>query len=135
VPTEKQVWVNLRLNSIKLLLTNGHRLPFSGLRTITLKSGVKYVSKHYRGWTRKRMGTNNMETEYDEILERLEGFIKETEKRFKELVSEIKSLKLEIEGLSRGVQQNRVANDQIKGTLGSTLKTLGDHSKGFGKNA
>ena len=76
-----------------------------------------------------------MEKEYDEILERLEGFIKETEKRFKELVSEIKSLKLEIEGLGRGVQQNQISNDQIKGTLGSTLKTVGDHSRRFGKNA
>lgn len=74
-----------------------------------------------------------METEYDEILEKLEVFIKETEKRFKELVSEIKSLQLEIEGLGRGVQQNQISNDQIKGTLGSTLKTVGDHSQRFGK--
>jgi FtsZ-binding cell division protein ZapB len=81
------------------------------------------------------METNNMDSEYDEILEKLEGFIKETEKRIKQLVSEIQSLKLEVQGLDRGVKQNQVANDQIKGTLGSTLKTLGDHSKGFGKNA
>ncbi len=74
-----------------------------------------------------------MESEYYEVLEKLEVFIKETEKRFKELVSEIKSLQLEIEGLGRGVQQNQISNDQIKGTLGSTLKTVGDHSQRFGK--
>jgi hypothetical protein len=79
------------------------------------------------------METNNMDSQYDEILEKLEGFIEQTEKRIKQLVSEIQSLKLEVQGLDRGVKQNQIANDQIKGTLGSTLKTVGDHAGKFGK--
>jgi|694.fasta_scaffold00524_60 hypothetical protein len=74
-----------------------------------------------------------MDSQYDEILEKLEGFIEQTEKRIKQLVSEIQSLKLEVQGLDHGVKQNQISNDQIKGTLGSTLKTVGDHSQRFGK--
>ena len=76
-----------------------------------------------------------MDSEHDEVLEKLEDFIKETNKRIKQLVSDVQALKSEIEGLGRGVQQNQISNDQIKGTLGSTLKTVGDHSRRFGKNA
>jgi FtsZ-binding cell division protein ZapB len=76
-----------------------------------------------------------MDSENDEVLEKLEDFIKETNKRIKQLVSDVQALKSEIDGLSRGVQQNQISNDQIKGTLGSTLKTIGDHSRRFGKNA
>jgi len=76
-----------------------------------------------------------MDSEHDEVLEKLEDFIKETNKRIKQLVSDVQALKSEIDGLGRGVQQNQISNDQIKGTLGSTLKTVGDHSGRFGKNA
>lgn len=64
-------------------------------------------------------GRENIETRFDE-------FVEETDQRIKELEAIIRSLQNELSAIKKETVKINVVNNDIKSSLGATIKTVGD---------
>jgi len=78
--------------------------------------------------------TNKMSSEKDYISEVFEEFNQEIDKKIGRLEQEIKVLNELVKKLESETKVINVSNLQIKGSLGDTIKTVGDMSKNLGKS-
>jgi len=75
-----------------------------------------------------------MSSEKDYISEVFEEFNQEIDKKIGRLEQEIKVLNELVKKLESETKVINVSNLQIKGSLGDTIKTVGDMSKNLGKS-
>lgn len=64
-------------------------------------------------------GRENIETRFEE-------FVEETDQRIKELEAIIRSLQNELSAIKKETVKINVVNNDIKSSLGATIKTVGD---------
>jgi hypothetical protein len=74
-----------------------------------------------------------MNSEKDYISEMFEEFNQEIDKKIGRLEQEIKVLNELVKKLESETKVINVSNLQIKGSLGDTMKTVGDMAKNLGK--
>jgi len=74
-----------------------------------------------------------MSSEKDYISEVFEDFNQEIDKKIGRLEQEIKVLHELVKKLESETKVINVSNLQIKGSLGDTMKTVGDMAKNLGK--
>jgi regulator of replication initiation timing len=74
-----------------------------------------------------------MSSEKDYISEMFEEFNQEIDKKIGRLEQEIKVLHELVKKLESETKVINVSNLQIKGSLGDTMKTVGDMAKNLGK--
>jgi regulator of replication initiation timing len=74
-----------------------------------------------------------MSSEKDYISEMFEEFNQEIDKKIGRLEQEIKVLNELVKKLESETKVINVSNLQIKGSLGDTMKTVGDMAKNLGK--
>jgi len=75
-----------------------------------------------------------MSSEKDYISEMFEEFNQEIDKKIGRLEQEIKVLHELVKKLESETKVINVSNLQIKGSLGDTMKTVGDMAKNLGKS-
>jgi prefoldin subunit 5 len=75
-----------------------------------------------------------MGSEQNDFSEMFEGFVEETNKKISRLEAEVKILIDQIKKLETETKVINVSNLQVKGSLGDTIKTVGDLSTRIGKN-
>jgi hypothetical protein len=134
VGIEKLQQESLRLGFTKSLLTSVHRSPLNGLKTTIQNNGIEYV--HERSELLKNKKTEN-EMPYggDNMENRFEEFVEETNQKLKELETMIRILQSELNSAKRETVKVNITNQDIKSSLGSTIKTVGDlvRKNGFKK--
>ena len=74
-----------------------------------------------------------MSSDKDYISEMFEEFNQEVDKKIGRLEQEIKALHELVKKLESETQVINVTNLQIKGSLGDTIKTVGDMAQNLGK--
>jgi prefoldin subunit 5 len=75
-----------------------------------------------------------MGSEQNDFSEMFEDFVEETNKKISRLEAEVKILADQIKKLETETKVINVSNLQVKGSLGDTIKTVGDLSTRIGKN-
>ncbi len=75
-----------------------------------------------------------MGSEQNDFSEMFEDFVEETNKKISRLEAEVKTHIDQIKKLETETKDINVSNLQVKGSLGDTIKTVGDLSTRIGKN-
>lgn len=75
-----------------------------------------------------------MGSEQNDFSEMFEDFVEEINKKISRLEAELKTIIDQIKKLETETKVINVSNHQVKGSLGDTIKTVGDLSTRIGKN-
>ena len=75
-----------------------------------------------------------MGSEQNDFTEMFEDFVKQTDRKISRLEAEVKILIDQIKKLESETKVINVSNHLVKGSLGETIKTVGDLSTRIGKN-
>lgn len=125
VHTEKRCRGNRKRDSTRLLPTSDHRLLLSGLRITIQTNGIRYLGVP-RGSFKIKKTETNLPYNNEDLEQRFEEFVEETNKKINELELVIRYLKKEI-SIGKKETLNIVnVNEGLKNSFGSTIKTIGD---------
>lgn len=74
-----------------------------------------------------------MEKDLNDLNNRFEDFVTENQKNIDELKQEIQSIKEELIALKKQTSRINISNEQIKGSIGTTMQNLGNIVGKYGK--
>lgn len=98
---------------------------FNGSKKTILSSGIKYVHAQSNS-SKNKKAKINMPYERNDLEARFDDFVEETNQKIKELESVIRILQNELSLTQKETTKINITNQDIRSSLGATIKTVGD---------